>query len=747
MSKFKMKLDLSDGSTIEAGTFEVPDGKSAYEYAQQGGCADTEEEFAKKLARDIPDIFGVNLRKYGISSDGTNAEATTSGINRALSDAIAGGYSSVVFPYGTYLIAADSQIEVVGNLTVDFNHSVLRKEANANSGYQMVKIAGRHNTVRNATLYGDRETHDYSDGGTHEWGNGVVVTADASCATVENMDIFDLTGYGINITGSYNQVAAINEAMVAGCYDITTGELTESSEYTVLNYTLDITNEKILNHMFILGGNGYGGHGIDEPEGFYMTFYDETDAYLGYSHHHCFYDAVDLESLLYQHPTLRYIKFSILNTDTETEATIQIRSSYTCEDVTIRNCEIARCRTLGIAVTGGKRIDIENVKIHDIGGALPGYAVDIEDGYQLNQYVNFRNCAFYNNRYGAITIVKAREVTVDSCDFQGSVVPTATIYAGSISVSPTKSLNWYNCVVKNSTVKEMQITGSVHWQNCHFFKCVNGDGSFEDCHFYDTGFQQQYGLTLRRCELDGGAFMLRHGNFLAVDSVFKGNITWLSDTAGSGNEIESYVVRGCDFDVGVSVNAFPYAPYIEISMSRIEVDSAAERPIAITPKVQSTVIIRDNILTQRGRVNLIQVTDTFASNIFIENNRMFTTAESGATPYKDRVSVISDGNVHIENNILYITYISAAYVGMYISGCAVASVRNNQIHGTCANALKVENAVKIICDNNYWEGTVTVPAGAIGVNVANEVGKDYVDNLIGDVDTVIANINSVVGGA
>lgn len=64
--QYKLKLRLSNGNDIDAGTFTVPqgekgdtgatgaagkDGKSAYEYAKDGGFAGTEEEFGKKLAQ------------------------------------------------------------------------------------------------------------------------------------------------------------------------------------------------------------------------------------------------------------------------------------------------------------------------------------------------------------------------------------------------------------------------------------------------------------------------------------------------------------------------------------------------------------------------------------------------------------------------------------------------------------------------------------------------------------------------
>lgn len=54
--KYELTFHLSDGSnqkvlfTVPAGT----DGKTAYEYAVEGGYWGSEEEFAEKLAQDTP---------------------------------------------------------------------------------------------------------------------------------------------------------------------------------------------------------------------------------------------------------------------------------------------------------------------------------------------------------------------------------------------------------------------------------------------------------------------------------------------------------------------------------------------------------------------------------------------------------------------------------------------------------------------------------------------------------------------
>ncbi|HEY0838947.1 MAG TPA: hypothetical protein VGD74_02050, partial [Vulgatibacter sp.] len=48
--------------------------------------------------------YAVELERWGISADGTNAEATTDGINAAIRWAAAQGFQRVRLPAGTYLV-------------------------------------------------------------------------------------------------------------------------------------------------------------------------------------------------------------------------------------------------------------------------------------------------------------------------------------------------------------------------------------------------------------------------------------------------------------------------------------------------------------------------------------------------------------------------------------------------------------------------------------------------------------------
>lgn len=712
---------------------------------------DAEGKPTKWEARDTGDggqSVELNLFEYGVFSDGTNAEATTSGINMALYDAVNNGHTNVVFPQGTYLIAADSQIDITGNLTVDFNHSTLIKEPNALEGYVMVEISGDHNVVKNATLYGDRDEHDYSSGGTHEWGIGIKIAADSRFTIIENVDVFDTTGYGIGTDAKCNQIGVVRDRpLEAGCYDKDTGNLVESTTHTVLGYTLDITDNAIKNDMFILGGNGYAAHGISEPLTFYMSFYDENETYIGFSLAHRLYDNVDLKSLRHWYPALRYIKFSIENTDTETNVTLELRSSYTSDDITIKNCEIARCRTLGIAITGGKRILVENVSIHDIGGAAPGYGVDIEDGYQLNQSIIFKSCEFYGNKFGDIAVIKARDVIAENCRFQGfqrpeggTAVPQGISGRGAITSS---------FVVRSCVFAETSAGGeNFHFTDCTFLHSKSLDGDFTECNFYSCQFITQYETTLNKCYFNRCSFLFRDGNFACYNSVFEDMYFWEDSISSAENSPEYWIMEGCHLKYGNALKPKTGAKTTRLINNRIQVASVAEGCLFVSTRKTSNFEIIGNVFDQAGRARLVYISDTHGSDIRMSGNTVKSRmTASEAVVNSNRVTCISNGSVALSDNTFDTAHLVASIPVLALENCSNATLTNNRFKGSYGVPIKMTSVTEALCDGNEYTGTPVLAENCKGVDIPNACGKGYVDSLIGDVSTVIASINSLVGGA
>ena len=660
--------------------------------------------------------YMVNLEQFNISKDGINPIQTTEGINNALIFAKEKGYSTVILPQGTYMISKDSYIKITGGLTFDLNRSVLIKEPNNLADYSIINIEGDYNTVKNGIICGDRENHDFSDGGTHEWGIGIVASSNSNFTNIENCKIYNTTGYGICTKVGWNLINSFTGYLSQGQFSKSTGLLESSTEYTYFDYKLDIENSKIVNKMFSLTGNGYANTGITEPLGYYMTFYDKDDNYIGYSTMYRFYDDVDIESFKYLYPNLKFIRFSIFNSDTETIANVFIRSTIAASFLTVNNCEISKCRTLGIAITGGKYINIKNCKIHDIGGASPGFGVDIEDGYKSNQYIKFENCSFYNNKWGNLVVKGAREVIIDNCKFQGYKQNNSNNFSSGVTFS-SHSTTYVNYVIKNSNF----IQDSVSGRDCiiydsNFIMCNKLEGEFKNCNFTKSNFANYNGIKLNKCKVYNSSFLLRFGDLEIEDSYLE-NCTMGKDTAGSGMPIEKYSIKESTLkNTSITIKE---CKNIDISRNKIIKygvgTTGAEAYIGITTKEKSLININDNIINIDRRGAFISIDDVYESCIRIRNNTLDSIRS--ASNIQDKIKINTYGECDISNNNIFITQLDNAYYCIYISNAKKLLLCNNSILGTLNKSIKTENVAFNVINNNILKGECTHDTDIIGDNI------------------------------
>ena len=155
-------------------------------------------------------LYLVENSRFGISSDGTNARATTDGINQAIQWAKKNGYEGVSLSSGVYAIACSwddpytlpsDGILVPSDTVLDLGKAVLRIESNDQPAYNLIyTLKGRNIVINGGVLEGDRDTHVYSGSSTHEWGCGVNIVA-SSEVTVQNMTIHGMTGDAITVRG------------------------------------------------------------------------------------------------------------------------------------------------------------------------------------------------------------------------------------------------------------------------------------------------------------------------------------------------------------------------------------------------------------------------------------------------------------------------------------------------------------------------------------------------------------------
>lgn len=156
--------------------------------------------------------YTLEVEKYGICCDGTEASATTAGFNQALLEASEAGICEIDIPRGIYLIDGvnkesstkpeeNAGIIVPSNMTLEMHpQAEFRVKPNGSFGYSCFYIGEVENvTLRGGKIRGERYQHDFTGHGdlekkkTHEWGYGINVHG-AKNVLIENVDIADFTG-------------------------------------------------------------------------------------------------------------------------------------------------------------------------------------------------------------------------------------------------------------------------------------------------------------------------------------------------------------------------------------------------------------------------------------------------------------------------------------------------------------------------------------------------------------------------
>ncbi len=141
---------------------------------------------------------------FGIRADKTDARATTDGINKAIEQAKAEGYTTVKLTEGDYLIYCIGEgdwypvngIFVPTNMTLDLTGARLYVEPNNSKHYALIQIDHVENAVViGGHLIGDRAQHDKS----HISGYGIQVIASRN-VTLKDVKIEGMTGDGILFT-------------------------------------------------------------------------------------------------------------------------------------------------------------------------------------------------------------------------------------------------------------------------------------------------------------------------------------------------------------------------------------------------------------------------------------------------------------------------------------------------------------------------------------------------------------------
>lgn len=137
----------------------------------------------------------VDLGKWGIREDGTDAAATRKGINDAMIWADNNNYTVVVLPKGEYLIDL-TPLRIPDGVTLELDDEAFVKiQPNTVDSYTVFDMTNSRNIIlRGGNIVGDKATHDPS----HNLGNAITIKG-AKHVIIDACNIYDFTGSGVNV--------------------------------------------------------------------------------------------------------------------------------------------------------------------------------------------------------------------------------------------------------------------------------------------------------------------------------------------------------------------------------------------------------------------------------------------------------------------------------------------------------------------------------------------------------------------
>jgi len=158
----------------------------------------------------MPNIleYTIDLAKWDIPNNGTNAVKTTNNLQAAIDWAHREAISQVILPKGKYLIGKEGNdiyqtgIEIHGDTEFIFEEgAVLEMDANNKWNYCVISLNGDNIIIRDGNIKGDRDTHTFTarknDGNvSHDEGHGICVWNTSNKVLIKNMKIHSLTGDG-----------------------------------------------------------------------------------------------------------------------------------------------------------------------------------------------------------------------------------------------------------------------------------------------------------------------------------------------------------------------------------------------------------------------------------------------------------------------------------------------------------------------------------------------------------------------
>lgn len=367
-------------------------------------------------------------------------ENNSNGINQALIWASQSGYTKIVFPTQEYIISENAPIilQNMRDLTIDLNDSVFQLNPNALQNSQIVHMADCRNVkLINGTLSGDMDSHDFTIyPGSTAGNSGIIIDGGTVDCQLDNITVKDVTGWGI-ITSkggdsvSSSHVVSRNNLEYGGINPETGKKIEDKAKIRTIN-PINISEFDTFEDKFLILGvdKGYMGNPYLSTKNFDVIFYNSSHEKIGGSSNQLIYKKVELPEGTVYADFVFYQSNLPTGGDSDFNNAVMFITHYVQPtNLQITSCIIDNCKSLGMAICGGDTVTIKDCVLKNTGNLAPGYAVDLEDGWEYMTDIQFIDNVFENNGKDVVVCAGDR-ITFRGNKFSGNVYlyPRTTNY-------------------------------------------------------------------------------------------------------------------------------------------------------------------------------------------------------------------------------------------------------------------------------------------------------------------------------
>ena len=501
-------------------------------------------------------LYVPDIASYGIRNDGTNSESTTNGLNTLFADLYTMRKTNVKLPTGTYAINPDISLTPKSNLTLDLNSSKLKIDTNGKNGSTMIYLKEVENlTLKNGTIEGDRYDHDYStyneNTTSHEFNVGVKIDHGSRNINIDNVNFTKITGYGLaTFQGTqYCNTALDKTIMESGDYNDNGNKVADA---TKIRYpqAVNITEHATLGYLQVGTLLKYQNYVFNSTRMVTVRMFDASGSLLS-----------KVTSKMYRpiavpsNATTAYLTFhqsdpaDYLDGDMYTLDVFHMKPPRDCN---ITNCTFDDNRCLGIAVCGGWNIKIEGNTFKNTSKPTsdtsspnyqhgkPGYAIDIEDGWESTQDLTIHHNVFTNNGYGDIVSLAGDNTVITENQFSGRVA----MYSRNT-----------NYIVQNNTIAN----GIAMWETEKDYGFTVNHNTYTDttikakCHKpLDVDYYSFTNETITNCQMQIDTSITLKNSTITLDGSTNARFTGSYDTCTISNFDGSDA--NSDYNTGIKFN-------------------------------------------------------------------------------------------------------------------------------------------------------------------------------------------------